>query len=75
MGKTEQQFVNRKQQFLVIANELSEFFDKKNRDYGDSYFEKGIDGYPVDKVLDKCALYIELRRKFVRLGTFALKKT
>lgn len=67
-------FLKRKQNFLKIANELAEQFYKKNKDYGDSYFNINKDGFPIDKILSKVDFYVQLRRKFSRLANFAERK-
>lgn len=67
-------YERRKTHFMRIAEELSETFYKKNKDYGDSYFKVGQDGFPIDRQLAKLDFYIQLRRKFSRLADFALRK-
>jgi hypothetical protein len=67
-------FEERKKQFEQIAKELTEFFDKKNRDYGDSFFTGRMMAYPIDKELEKIRYYTEIRRKISRIAEFALQR-
>jgi hypothetical protein len=67
-------FKKRKQQFLDIAKELAELFNKKNIDYNDNYFNIETEGFNIDKRLAKIDLYLQLRRKFSRLAGFAERR-
>ena len=53
--------MNRKEQFLEIANELAEFFQKKNTHYGDDYF--------TGKYSD-IERWMSIKRKVARLSSF-----
>lgn len=66
----------RKEQFLKISKELAEQFYKKNKDYGDAYFNNLNKDFTfnIDKKLSELDFYINLRRKFARLASFAEKK-
>lgn len=67
-------FEERKKEFLKIAEELAELFNKKNIDYNDNFFNLETQGFPIDKKLSEIDLYLQLRRKFSRLAGFAEKK-
>jgi len=67
-------FEKRKAEFMEMAKELSEQFYKKNKDYNDSYFNQGIEGFGVDKILAKVDFYVQIKRKFSRLAGFAERR-
>ncbi len=67
-------FEKRKKDFLEVSEKLSELFDKKNRDYNDSYFNVKEEGFGIDKKLSSIDFYLQLRRKFSRLASFAEKR-
>lgn len=67
-------FEKRLVEFKKICEDLAKLFYKKNKDYGDSYFSKEQEGYPVDKILSKVDFYVQIKRKFSRLAAFAEKR-
>jgi hypothetical protein len=72
--KKQDVYQERKQQFLEIAKSLAEQFYKKNKDYGDSYFGLDKEGFKIDKKLDEIDFYLQTKRKFARLASFAYNK-
>jgi hypothetical protein len=67
-------FAARRKRFIEIAQNLADQFDKKNRDYNDSYFTIEKNGFPIDKKLAEVDFYLQIRRKISRIASFAERK-
>jgi len=67
-------FEERRAEFEKVCKGMAELFDKKNRDYGDSYFEEKEAEFPIDRTLERIDFYVQIKRKFSRLASFAEKR-
>lgn len=67
-------FQERTKAFLMLCHELSEQFDRKNRDYNDGFFQTNKEGFGIDQKLSQVDFYVQLRRKMARIAEFASKR-